>query len=74
MSTTWRSAVIYEVRALIFELAGTCWEHILCAIQTLEMRVREADLNDAERYFELLQDAKVKGYLFSQTNYISKDK
>lgn len=23
-----------------------------------------------ERYFELLKDAKVKGYLFAQTNYI----
>lgn len=27
----------------------------------------------AERYFELLKDAKVKGYLFAQQNYLSKD-
>jgi hypothetical protein len=27
----------------------------------------------AERYFELLKDAKVKGYLFAQQNYIPKD-
>jgi hypothetical protein len=27
---------------------------------------------DTERYFELLKDAKVKGYLFAQTNYIDK--
>lgn len=26
----------------------------------------------AERYFELLKDAKVKGYLFAQQNYIEK--
>ena len=25
-----------------------------------------------ERYFELLKDAKVKGYLFAQTHYIEK--
>jgi hypothetical protein len=25
-----------------------------------------------ERYFELLKDAKVKGYLFAQQNYIEK--
>jgi hypothetical protein len=24
----------------------------------------------AERYFELLKDAKVKGYLFAQQNYV----
>ena len=26
-----------------------------------------------ERYLELLQDAKVKGYLFQQQNYVPKD-
>jgi hypothetical protein len=26
-----------------------------------------------DRYFELLKDAKVKGYLFEQQNYIPKD-
>ncbi|CAD6505440.1 BgTH12-00931 [Blumeria graminis f. sp. triticale] len=26
-----------------------------------------------ERYFELLKDAKIKGYLFNQRNYISKE-
>lgn len=26
-----------------------------------------------ERYFEALKDAKVRGYLFQQQNYISKD-
>lgn len=26
-----------------------------------------------ERYFELLKDAKVKGYLFAQQNYIPKE-
>lgn len=29
-----------------------------------------ADRNSAERYFELLKDAKVKGYLFAQQNYL----
>jgi hypothetical protein len=32
--------------------------------------VQRADQRCAERYFELLKDAKVKGYLFAQTNYI----
>lgn len=29
-----------------------------------------ADNGCTERYFELLKDAKVKGYLFSQQNYV----
>ena len=29
-----------------------------------------ADSGSTERYFELLKDAKVKGYLFAQQNYI----
>lgn len=28
---------------------------------------------DAERYLDLLKNAKVKGYLFEQQNYFSKD-
>jgi hypothetical protein len=32
---------------------------------------QEKQLTDTtERYFELLKDAKVKGYLFAQYNYI----
>lgn len=29
-----------------------------------------ADQGDVERYFELLKELKVKGYLFQQQNYI----
>jgi hypothetical protein len=29
-----------------------------------------ANANFIERYFELLKDAKVKGYLFAQYNYL----
>ena len=29
-----------------------------------------ANESNTERYFELLKDAKVKGYLFAQYNYI----
>lgn len=29
-----------------------------------------ADNGYIERYFELLKDAKVKGYLFAQQNYV----
>lgn len=31
-----------------------------------------ADNISVERYFELLKDAKVKGYLFAQQNYVDK--
>lgn len=31
---------------------------------------QRADKCFAERYFELLKDAKVKGYLFAQQNYL----
>jgi hypothetical protein len=31
---------------------------------------QRADMTDIERYFELLKDAKVKGYLFAQQNYV----
>lgn len=31
-----------------------------------------ADYVRAERYLELLKDAKVKGYLYAQTHYIEK--
>lgn len=29
--------------------------------------------SDAERYFELLKESKVRGYLFEQQNYIPKE-
>jgi hypothetical protein len=34
--------------------------------------VRDIANGCVERYFELLKDAKVKGYLFAQQNYIEK--
>lgn len=39
-----------------------------CRVQTRAWNT--ADNGYTERYFELLKDAKVKGYLFAQQNYV----
>lgn len=41
----------------------------MCGCVKLSLEIW-ADLCLAERYFELLKDAKIKGYLFAQQNYL----
>jgi hypothetical protein len=55
--------MLHQLRHWGVQEDGTCMDLLGC--------FQEKQLTDTtERYFELLKDAKVKGYLFAQYNYI----
>jgi hypothetical protein len=55
-------------RALRALCSGSLWGQ-----RTGNYRLSQGADTGAERYLELLKNAKVKGYLFEQQNYWSKD-
>jgi len=49
------------------------WEILNITFRAYLMRSWLTLFSTAERYFELLKESKVKGYLFEQQNYVPKE-